>query len=72
MRYLGGVVGVALLGRLVDLAGDRAAVLGEHRTVLASSPRRWSQALSAQSPCPDDPRTASRPGCRAAHDGHWF
>jgi MFS family permease len=35
MRYLGGVVGVALLGRLVDLAGDRAAILGEHRTVLA-------------------------------------
>jgi hypothetical protein len=34
MRYLGGVVGVALLGRLVDLTGDRAAVVGEHRTVL--------------------------------------
>ena len=34
MRYLGGVVGVALLGRLVDLAGDRQAVLVEHRTVL--------------------------------------
>jgi EmrB/QacA subfamily drug resistance transporter len=35
MRYLGGIVGVALLGRLVDLAGNRPAVLGEHRTVLA-------------------------------------
>jgi MFS family permease len=35
MRYLGGVVGVAFLGRLVHLDGDRAAVLGEHRTVLA-------------------------------------
>jgi len=35
MRYLGGVVGVALLGRLVDLAGEPSAVLGEHRTVLA-------------------------------------
>jgi EmrB/QacA subfamily drug resistance transporter len=34
MRYLGGVVGVALLGRLVDLTGDRSAVLGEHRNVL--------------------------------------
>jgi MFS family permease len=34
MRYLGGIVGVALLGRLVDLAGDRSAVLGEHRVVL--------------------------------------
>lgn len=34
MRYLGGVVGVALLGRLVDLTGDRPAVLGEHRTIL--------------------------------------
>ncbi len=35
MRYLGGVVGVALLGRLVDLTGDRSAVLGQHRSVLA-------------------------------------
>ena len=35
MRYLGGVVGVALLGRLVHLDGDPAAVVGEHRTVLA-------------------------------------
>jgi hypothetical protein len=35
MRYLGGVVGVALFGRLVDLDGGRSAVLGEHRTVLA-------------------------------------
>ncbi|GAA5132830.1 MFS transporter [Pseudonocardia adelaidensis] len=34
MRYLGGVVGVALLGHLVDLTGDRSAVLGEHRTIL--------------------------------------
>jgi MFS family permease len=34
MRYLGGVVGVAVLGRLVDLTGDRAVVLGEHRSVL--------------------------------------
>jgi MFS family permease len=34
MRYLGGVVGVALLGRLVDLDGDAAAVLDEHRAVL--------------------------------------
>jgi hypothetical protein len=34
MRYLGGVVGVALLGRLVDLAGVPPALLGEHRTVL--------------------------------------
>jgi EmrB/QacA subfamily drug resistance transporter len=34
MRYLGGVVGVALLGRLVDLTGDRSTVLGEHQIVL--------------------------------------
>jgi MFS family permease len=34
MRYLGGVVGVALLGRMVDLTGDRATVLGEHEAVL--------------------------------------
>ncbi|MCE0763778.1 MFS transporter [Pseudonocardia kujensis] len=34
MRYLGGIVGVAALGRLVDLADDRSVVLGEHRTVL--------------------------------------
>ena len=35
MRYLGGIVGVALLGRLVDPDGNGPAVLGEHRTVLA-------------------------------------
>jgi MFS family permease len=34
MRYLGGVVGIALLGRLVDLQGTRAEVLGEHRLLL--------------------------------------
>ncbi|GAA2899824.1 MFS transporter [Pseudonocardia halophobica] len=34
MRYLGGVVGVAVLGRLVDLTGDRSVVLGQHRSVL--------------------------------------
>ena len=34
MRYLGGVVGVALLGRLVDTTGAPSAVLGEHRVVL--------------------------------------
>jgi MFS family permease len=34
MRYLGGVVGVALLGRLVDVGDDRSAVVAEHRTVL--------------------------------------
>lgn len=34
MRYLGGVVGVALLGRLVDLDGGAAAVVDEHRAVL--------------------------------------
>ena len=33
MRYLGGIVGIALLGRLVDTS-DRLAVLGEHHTVL--------------------------------------
>ncbi|NMO88235.1 MFS transporter [Actinomycetospora sp. TBRC 11914] len=33
MRYLGGIVGIALLGRLVD-TGNRLAVLGEHHTVL--------------------------------------
>jgi MFS family permease len=34
MRYLGGVVGVALLGRLVDLGSAPSVVLSEHRTVL--------------------------------------
>ncbi len=34
MRYLGGILGVALLGRLVDVAGDRPTILGEHRLVL--------------------------------------
>lgn len=35
MRYLGGVVGILLLGRVLDLDGDRAQVLAEHRAVLA-------------------------------------
>ncbi len=35
MRYLGGVIGVAILGRSVELAGDRAHILAEHRGMLA-------------------------------------
>lgn len=35
MRYLGGVVGIAVLGRSLDLGGGRDAVLGEHRVMLA-------------------------------------
>lgn len=35
MRYLGGIVGVAILGRLLDLTGDRGDILSEHRTMLA-------------------------------------
>jgi MFS family permease len=35
MRYLGAVVGIALLGRGLDLGGSRADVLAEHRALLA-------------------------------------
>lgn len=35
MRYLGGVAGIALLGRLLDLDDSRAQVLAEHETVLS-------------------------------------
>ena len=35
MRYLGAVIGIALLGRLLDLDGTRSQVLAEHRAVLA-------------------------------------
>jgi MFS family permease len=35
MRYLGGIIGVAILGRLLDLRGDRDAILYDHRTILA-------------------------------------
>ncbi len=35
MRYLGAVVGIALLGRMLDLDGSQAQVLAEHRAVLA-------------------------------------
>ncbi|MCW2720607.1 MAG: hypothetical protein JWR81_4429 [Pseudonocardia sp.] len=35
MRYLGGVVGIAVLGRLLDVGGNREEVLGEHRIMLA-------------------------------------
>jgi MFS family permease len=34
MRYLGAVIGIALLGRMLDLDGSRAQVLAEHRAVL--------------------------------------
>jgi EmrB/QacA subfamily drug resistance transporter len=35
MRYLGAVIGIALLGRLLAVDGTRAQVLAEHRTMLA-------------------------------------
>ncbi len=35
MRYLGGITGVAILGRLLDLSGDRGDIISEHRTMLA-------------------------------------
>ena len=34
MRYLGAVIGIALLGRMLDLDGSPAQVLAEHRAVL--------------------------------------
>jgi MFS family permease len=34
MRYLGGVAGIAFLGRTLDLHGSRAAVLAEHHHVV--------------------------------------
>jgi hypothetical protein len=34
LRYLGAVVGIALLGRGLDLDGSRAQVLAEHRAML--------------------------------------
>ncbi len=34
VRYLGAVIGIALLGRMLDLDGSRAQVLAEHRAVL--------------------------------------
>ena len=34
MRYLGAVIGIALLGRMLDLDGSPAQVLAEHRSVL--------------------------------------
>ena len=42
MRYLGAVIGIALLGRMLDLDGSRAAVLAEHRAVLAVFAAPWS------------------------------
>ena len=35
MRYLGGIAGIAILGQLLDLSGDRSAVIQSHHTVLA-------------------------------------
>jgi MFS family permease len=34
MRYLGGVAGIALLGRLLDLQGGSAGVLASHHDVV--------------------------------------
>lgn len=34
MRYLGGIIGIAILGRLLDLSGDRGDIISEHRTML--------------------------------------
>jgi MFS family permease len=35
MRYLGGITGVAVLGRVLDLSSDRDAIISEHHTMLA-------------------------------------
>jgi MFS family permease len=35
MRYIGGVAGVAILGRTLHLTGSRQSVLGAHHTMLA-------------------------------------
>ena len=35
MRYLGGIIGVAILGRSLDLAGDRTRILAEHHGMVA-------------------------------------
>ncbi|MFP5347348.1 MAG: MFS transporter [Actinomycetes bacterium] len=35
MRYLGGIVGIATLGGLLDLDAGRVAILNDHRTLLA-------------------------------------
>jgi MFS family permease len=35
MRYLGGIIGIAILGRLLDLRGNRDAIIYDHRTILA-------------------------------------
>ena len=35
MRYLGGIVGIAILGSTLNFSGSRAAVLAEHHLLLA-------------------------------------
>jgi MFS family permease len=35
MRYLGGIIGVAVLSVLLDVHGTRAEVIAEHRTLMA-------------------------------------
>jgi EmrB/QacA subfamily drug resistance transporter len=67
MRYLGGVVGVALLGRLVDLGGDRSAILAEHRTVLVVFAVALLGAVACAVVLPR--RTASRGSARVPDDG---
>ena len=35
MRYLGGIVGIAMMSLLLDVHGARTDVIAEHRTILA-------------------------------------
>jgi EmrB/QacA subfamily drug resistance transporter len=67
MRYLGGITGVAILGRLLDLSGDRGDIISEHHTMLAVFaatlvvglacamllPGRSLRATPSESPAPD-------------------
>jgi MFS family permease len=66
MRYLGGVVGVAILGRQLDLGGGPHAVLVEHRIMLAV----FAAALLVGLVCAVClPSAAPRPARAATPDG---
>jgi hypothetical protein len=60
LPYLGGVIGVAILGHSLDLIGDRAHILGEHRAILAVFGAALFIGLPAQSRCQAAGRNLSR------------